>query len=792
MLAVAFWSTIGVSAVAAYRLVSDLPTRDSIGSSITQMARSSVLYDVKGRPAFTIFKEQRIEVPLERMSPNLKNAILAVEDQRFYEHRGVDIVRIVGAAVANLRRGTRAQGGSTITQQLARLSLLSPEKTYTRKLQEVLLAALIEREYTKDQILELYLNRAYFGAGLYGAEAASLGYFGKHASELTIAEAALLAGLVKAPSNYAPTTNVDRAIQRRNLVLDIMHDVGMIDEDELKEAKRTKVVLTDALRKDEPYGRYFKEAVRLELIARFGEERVYEGGLKVFTTIDLDIQRAADEEVRKALAALDKRKSRDAVGELQAALVAIDPNNGEVRALVGGRDFNSSHYNRALQAKRQPGSAFKPFVYAAALEAGFTPASLISNLLDPIATPQGDWIPEDDHNDAEAMTMRAALKSSSNRAAVRMLQDLGIRKAVDYAARVGVPNMPSVPSLALGAGEVTLEALTTAYSVFAAGGLRRQPVYIKRVEDQDGKVLYEAPYVSEQVISPETAFLMTSMMADVINSGTAYGVRQAGFKLPAAGKTGTTNDYRDAWFVGYTTRLVTGVWVGFDQPQTIMGRGYAATVAVPLWAGFMKRATAGDPNEWYRPPKNIVSVPVCRLSGKRPVAGCEGTTVYTEDRGYVSSSTVYNEYFVRGTEPEEYCPLHIYRTDYSRVAGMIGGAPPAPSPNRVGEIVAAPSPSESANPRDAARATAEGEQPEKKKKRGFWSRLFGIGKDDDDEEREKERREQEERRNRDPNRENDRDNEKGGDKDDDKDRDKGGSKDSGQEEPEPGPGGGVR
>ncbi|RPI56857.1 MAG: PBP1A family penicillin-binding protein, partial [Lysobacterales bacterium] len=499
----------------------------------------------------------------------------------------VDVIRVFGAAVANFRRGERAQGGSTITQQLARMSFLSTEKTYTRKAQEALLAAMIERDYSKEQILELYLNRVYFGAGLYGAEAAALGYFGKHASELTLPEAALLAGLVKAPSNYAPTSNMDRAVQRRNVVLDVMRDAGMIDAKELAAAKSAHVALNDALRKDEPYGRYFKEAARLELVSRFGEERVYEGGLKVYTTIDLDVQRAADEEVKKALAALDRRRSKTAVGQLQAALVAIDPRSGEVRALIGGRDFKDSNYNRALQAKRQPGSAFKPFVYAAALEAGYTPASVIDRLWEPVDTVQGAWVPEDDHSTADAMTMRTALKTSSNRAAVRMLQNVGIRKAVDYAKRVGVGTMPSVPSLALGAGEVTLESLTTAYSVFAAGGLRRQPVYIKRVEDQSGQTLFEAPYLSDQVISPQAAYLMTNMLADVVNHGTAYGARQQGFKLPAAGKTGTTNEYRDAWFVGYTPRLVSGVWVGFDQPQTIMGGGYAAQVAVPLWAGFM-------------------------------------------------------------------------------------------------------------------------------------------------------------------------------------------------------------
>ena len=735
----AFWFSMGATALAAHQLFNGLPDRQTLGR-VEQMARSSVFYDLKGRPAFTIFKEQRLEVPLDRMSPHLKQATLAIEDQRFYDHHGVDVIRMMGAAVANLRQGRNAQGGSTITQQLARMSFLTSEKTYTRKTQEIVLAALIEGEYKKDQILELYLNRVYFGAGLYGAEAASLGYFGKHASDLSLPEAALLAGLVKAPSNYAPTTNLERATQRRALVLQAMHDADMIDARALEAAKGAKVVLNDALRKDEPYGRYFKEAVRRELISRFGEERVYEGGLKVYTTIDIDVQRAADDEVQRALSVLDRRRLRRAVGQLQAALVAIDPRSGEVRALVGGRDFIASNFNRASQAKRQPGSAFKPFVYAAALEAGYTPASIIDNLNDPIATVQGAWVPEDEHSTAGAMTMRTALKTSSNRAAVRMLQDLGIRKAVDYAQRVGVGTMPSVPSLALGAGEVTLESLTTAYSVFAAGGLRRTPIYVRRVEDQAGQVLFEAPYISQQVITPQTAYLMTNMLADVVDHGTAWRARQLGFKLPAAGKTGTTNEYRDAWFVGFTPRLVSGVWIGFDQPQTIMGGGYAAEVAVPLWAGFMRKATTSDPAEWYAPPPGIVSANVCRLSGKRPVEGCYGSTSVTENGGYASTNNVYTEYFVKGTQPQETCPIHGSTSIFSRIAGWLGDTPTAPAQERATERTERATEAVGTGEADhdvrhadqnGGAPTDAAQAPEKKKKRGFWSRVFGRGDDND-------------------------------------------------------------
>jgi 1A family penicillin-binding protein len=737
-LSAGFWFAMGATALFAHQVFDGVPDRGSL-SRVTEMARASVFYDHENKPAFAIFREQRIEVPLSQMSGHLKHAMIAIEDQRFFEHQGIDMIRMAGAALVNLREQRAAQGASTITQQLARLSFLTPDKTFTRKLQEIVLAAVIETEYSKDLILELYLNKVYFGAGLYGAEAASLGYFGKHAADLTVAEAALLAGLVKAPSSYAPTVNLERALKRRAVVLQAMRDTGAIDQATFDAARSAKPVLVDALRKEEPYGRFFKEHVRRELVARFGEDRVYEGGLRVFTTIDVEMQRAADAEVQRVLKDLERRrnarakKAAAAGPPLQASLVAIDPRNGEVRALIGGRDFIQSNYNRALQAKRQPGSAFKPFVYAAALEAGYTPASLIEHLDEPIQTVQGAWVPEEGHSTATAMTMRSALKTSSNRAAVRMIEDLGVKKAVAYAERVGMGVMPSVPSLALGSGEVTLESLTSAYAVFASAGVRRPPIYIRRVETADGEVLYTAPNDAEQVVGEQTAYLMTHMLADVINHGTAWRARQLGFKLPAAGKTGTTNDYHDAWFVGYTPRLVTGVWVGFDQPQPIIAGGYAADVAVPMWAAFMRKATDGDPAEWYKAPRGIVSANVCRLSGKRPVEGCYGALAEVEEDGEPVASSVYTEYFVKGTEPEDTCPLHSSRSIFSRVAGWLGGSTPAAPEQRRSDVRTADEVTTAeARVEEAARETAK--EPEKKK-RGFWSRVFGVGRDKDGDKR---------------------------------------------------------
>ena len=458
-------------------LRSGLPSPDALGR-IGEMDQATAVYDGSDQLAFTIFKEQRIEVPLEQVSPNLLKAVIAIEDQQFYEHSGFNMIRIGFAALANLRHRRAAQGGSTITQQLARLSFLTPDKTIRRKIQELILARRIESSYTKAQILELYLNKVYFGDGLYGVEAASRGYFGKPAHDLSVAEAAMLAGLVKSPSTYAPTVKMDRAVARRNVVLQVMHETGTINDAEWKDARSTKIVLHDALRAEEPWGLYFKEQVRQELVTRFGWERVYEGGLRVYSTINMATQLAAETAVAAGLKSIEERRaslaakrkgatvSDDPSAPLQAALIAMEPDTGFVRAMVGGRDFDESHFNRAVQAKRQPGSAFKPFVYAAALEVGYTPATVIQNLNAPIATLQGAWTPEDEHSAADSMSLRTALRTSSNRAAVRLLQQVGIPETVQYAKTMGVGNLPSVPSLALGSGDVTLQSMTAAYAGF--------------------------------------------------------------------------------------------------------------------------------------------------------------------------------------------------------------------------------------------------------------------------------------------------------------------------------------
>ncbi|CAN5756580.1 PBP1A family penicillin-binding protein [soil metagenome] len=732
----------------SYDLTAGLPDGKAL-RGLSDMAQSTTLYDAKDQPVFTIFKEQRIEIPLEKMSPHFIKAVLSIEDQRFYEHSGVDAIRVAAAVLRNVKEGRHAEGGSTITQQLARQSFLSRDKTYRRKLKEVILAAYIEGVYEKSDILNLYLNKVYFGDGLYGVEAASRGYFGKPATELDVAESALLAGLIQSPSSYAPTVNLERAVNRRNVVLTAMASSGAIDAETAEKAKRAKVDLDNGLEIAETYGLYFKEQVRRELVDRFGWERVYQGGLKVFMTMDSDLQETAERLVERGLVDIEGRRGFDgpvrkghtieegqSPAYLQGALVSVDPTTGHVLAMVGGRDFTESRFNRATQAKRQSGSAFKPFVFAAALEAGFSPATVITRLNDPIQTLQGKWVPEDEHSTASSMTLRTALKTSSNRAAVQLLNSVGIEKAVSYAEKLNIGTPPSVPSLALGSGDVTLIALTAAYGAFAAEGVLRPPVLIRRVEDSAGEVLYKDEETSAQAVSKATAYLLSSMLADVVNHGTGYRARQAGFTLPAAGKTGTTNDYVDAWFVGYTPRVVTGVWIGFDQPKTIIDNGYAGELAVPVWAGFMKAATKGHKQDWFDRPDDVVALNICRVSGRRPNDGCGDVEVVSPDGFIESRSMIYTEYFVKGSQPSAICPVHPRVSLLNRLADALSGDD-SPRPVSAEDVGLPPAPASTTGkpappraPASPAKEPAKAEKKEEDKGPGFWGRLFG--RDDKD------------------------------------------------------------
>ena len=394
--------------------------------------------------------------------------------------------------------------------------------------------------------------------------------------------------------------------------------------------------------------------------------------------------------------------------------------------MVGGRDFDASHFNRAVQAHRQAGSSFKPFVYAAALEAGFTPATVLDHLDDPIATAQGAWTPEDEHSSSPTMSLRTALRTSSNRAAVRLLQQVGIPRTVQYAKTMGVGDVPGVPSLALGSGEVTLQQMTAAYAAFANHGLVPAATLIRRVEDLNGQVLYQSQESSTRAISDTTAYLMSTMLADVIDAGTGNRARALGFTLPAAGKTGTTNDFNDAWFIGFTPRLVTGVWVGFDRPRTILPNGFAADVAVPAWAKFMKAATRNDRPEWLVAPAGVTSARVCRVSGQLATEGCQEVEVVGHTGQLERRSMIYTEYFAKGTEPSAYCSQHPTRGIMTRFAGLFGGDD-RPAPPRMADTDVTPATATTAG----TLPQIETPPPPPQKKRGFWSRLFGRDSEPD-------------------------------------------------------------
>jgi 1A family penicillin-binding protein len=590
--------------------------------------QSTIVFDRHGRPAFSYFVEQRIDVSLERIAPVMVQAVLAVEDQRFFEHHGLDPVRIAAAAWRNVQAGRVVEGGSTITQQLVRVAQLSPKRTFERKLREAMIASRLEQRYSKPEILEAYLNTVYFGEGYYGVEAASRGYFGKPAADLETHEAALLAALVRAPSHDAPCVAPERARGRRNLVLRLMREQGRITDAEVRAASAAPI--PDASHKtggpegtpatSRATGLYFQEELRRQLVEEFGSDRVLRGGLRVYSTYDPELQAAAEEAITTRIAQI--AKMRRAAKDLQGSLVSLDAKTGDVLALVGGRDFSASAFNRATQARRQAGSAFKPILYAAALERGYAPGTLLTGLDAPIEAADGAWLPGGEHERSE-YTVRRALKVSSNRAAAQLMQQIGAGTTIYYAQRLGIESpLPVVPSLALGTGGVTLLELTAAYTAFANRGVTSLPRLFTRVDDSAGVAIFHNTERHTQALTEATAFMMSSMLADVVSGGTGTGVRAAGLALPAAGKTGTTDDYADAWFIGYTPSIVTGVWFGLDRPAPIMARGFGGTVAVPAWAAFMKIATRDAKPEWYEMPSGVEKVAMCRLSGLRATDAC--------------------------------------------------------------------------------------------------------------------------------------------------------------------------
>ena len=591
-------------------------------------------YAADGRAWFRM-DEQRRDVPLEQIAPDLRNAVIAVEDHRFFGHFGIDPIGL-GRAIYRDLRYQKLEGGSTLTQQLARTLFLSNKKTPLRKAQEAVLALLLEHELSKPQILELYLNRIYLSAGVYGVETMSRNLYGKPASALTLPEAALLAGLIRAPSALSPWSNLDGALDRSRVVLQRMREEGFITDAQARAAAQVRPRIRPYPGATEAQYGYAKEFLRQQFRDRFGGD--HPPDWQVRTTFVPELQDAAERAVENGLRRFGNQN-------LQAALVAIDPATGDVLALVGGRDFRHSQFNRAWRSRRQPGSAFKPFLFAAALARGYSPVSVLDGVMS--IEPQGpdEWAPRNSNDAvAETLTLRAALIESNNRAAALLQQRIGSRPVLRLASDVGLRDLPDVPSLSLGTGLVTPLELTTAFAAFPNGGSAVRPRALTRVVDADGGVAFDNPARQDRVIPPQVAYQMVSMLQDVVNRGTASPARSAyGVRFPAGGKTGTTDDFKDAWFVGFTTSTVVGVWVGEDQPATIGREGYGARYALPIWSDFIKTAARKRGAREFAVPADLHDETLCSESYAKPVEGCP----------------TYTEYFKEGDEvPSRLCTIH--------------------------------------------------------------------------------------------------------------------------------------
>ena len=589
--------------------------------SVTQLESfepsvGSKIYDENDEPITEFHVERRIFVTLAQMPPTLKEAVIATEDARFYSHFGVDPMGIARAVYQNFRRGRIVEGGSTITQQLAKVLFLTPDRSLDRKLKEAVLAVELERRYSKDRILEMYLNQIYFGHGAFGVEAASRTFFGKGVSDLAPAECALLAGLPKAPTTYSPFEHPEAAMRRRAIVLTRMVDTGVIKPKEAKHLSGTNLGLVPPERR-RTTGQYYLEYVLQYLEAQFGADLVFKGGLHVYTTLSPMLQLKAESSLREGLRALQTRRASAADKDAppperpEGALLALEPQTGYIRAMVGGYDFFKSEFNRAVQARRQPGSAFKPFVYMAALESGQTPASVVDD--SPIQYPLAGgkiWRPDNyDRKFRGPITYQQALEESINVAAIRVQERTGIRRTVDIARRLGVDSpLQENLSIALGTSDLTLLELTSAYGALANQGMWIRPTAIRYILDAQHKLLEENVPQGRQALPPDLAYVITHMMEGTVERGTGQAAKALG--RPVAAKTGTTNDYSNAWFIGFTPTLATGVWVGYDRPRSLGKDETGSRVAVPIWTAFMKEALAGKPVEDFPVPEGVVVMPV--------------------------------------------------------------------------------------------------------------------------------------------------------------------------------------
>jgi len=599
----------------------DLPRLTSVKDYAPKIVTQ--VFSGDGEIIAEFFVEKRYLIPIEEMPSYLIRAFISAEDARFFEHQGIDIWSIIRALIKNIESMEIIQGGSTITQQITKSLLLSPEKSYSRKIKEAILAQRIEKSLSKRDILSIYLNQIYLGHRSYGVEAAALTYFGKHASELNLAESALLAGLPKAPSAYSPIHCPLKAKQRQRYVLQRMIRRGYITKSQAKEAENIPLNITLPENKNIKVAPYFTEYIRQYLENTYGTDLLYGGGLKVYTPLNPFMQSAAQSAVELGLRDFEVREGyQEGEPRVQGALIAMEPRTGHIKTLVGGVNFLENQFNRAVQSRRQPGSAFKPIVYAAALDKGYTTTTMIidSPLIFKIKSDKEFWEPRNyDLEFKGPVTLRKALTYSRNIITIRILQDIGVNYVISYARQLGIVSpLNRDLSLALGSSGISLLEITRAYTVFANQGLKVEPIFITKIIDRDGTVLEENTPKLTQAISPQTAYLMTSLLKSVVEEGTGRKVKA--LQRPCAGKTGTTNDVRDAWFIGFTPDLIAGTWVGFDDEKPLGKQETGAVAASPIWLNFMKEVLEGSSMKTFSIPEGIVFIKIDPETGKPPTA----------------------------------------------------------------------------------------------------------------------------------------------------------------------------
>jgi penicillin-binding protein 1A len=663
-------------------------------NQLEQMESASVILDRNGKIFGQIYVENRETVPYEKLPPDLVNAVVAVEDAKFYEHHGYDLLGIIRAALKNLTAGHVRQGGSTITQQLARNSFSLKERTYRRKLLEILLAKRIEDHFGKQKIIELYLNRIYFGGGMYGAEAAARGYFGKSAREMTLAECATLAGLIKSPNRLSPWNDRGNSREARDFALDRMRDLGFISREQCAAARAQQIVVGN--RQSAQGQTYAVDYIRQQVIAAVGWDRAINEGYRIHTTIDVDVQSVAEDALKTHLQEVEqhpkynhqtyadyaalfrKAKANGTMSEqpapeyLQGAVIGLDNATGDILALVGGRDFEHNQYDRALQARRPAGTAMSPFVYAAAFEKGMYPGSVVEDspldnravMIGGTTGILGEWGAENADNRYEGqMTARQALVGSKNGATVRVGMDASVEAVLKLCSAAGIHSpLRPYPATFLGSSEVTLAELALGYTIFPNGGWRSStPHILERIEEKDGTLVWDGKQQSIRkiVIKPETAYEVHSCLVDALQSGTAkaaytqYGLK----KFPAAGKTGTAYDFTDALFAGYDSNFTCAVWVGFDKPQKIYRGAFGRELALPIWVDIMNAAVKGYPPNEIKQPSDLKQIEICSRSGLLATDKCYDP-IKTPNVDTVQKRTTYMEIATPAQAPTEPCNIH--------------------------------------------------------------------------------------------------------------------------------------